>query len=255
MKRQKISYKYQGCKSGLSALIWDLKCHYFWQKMEPLGVGPAASQVQWIDPKDCGKGVSADPICHSEVFVETQEFLRNSQNFLPVSAGFEYLYLLKADYEKLPPGSVEVHKIQQGGEERYVLDAIIGEGMKSTKCLGQTQIQKPKATSEQASQISKQTSKKTKQTPKNQSDSQTSQSCQNSEKTTSTAKAQPTFLAIWGAALAWRTSRAVAWLRVKPAGRTRTIELWNIQQAYLHWKNSGCWNFSWFMKEYGYKSG
>jgi len=29
-----------------------------------------------------------------------------------------------------------VHKIQQGGEERYVLDAIIGEGMKSTKCLG-----------------------------------------------------------------------------------------------------------------------
>lgn len=59
-------------------------------------------KVQWIDPKDCNKG-------------------------------FEYLYLLKADYEKLPPGSVEVHKIQQGGEERYVLDAIIGEGMKSTK--------------------------------------------------------------------------------------------------------------------------
>ena len=25
-----------------------------------------------------------------------------------------------------------MHKIQQGGEERYVLDAIIGEGMKST---------------------------------------------------------------------------------------------------------------------------
>ena len=33
----------------------------------------------------------------------------------------------------------QVHKIQQGGEERYVLDAIIGEGMKSTKCLGTDQ--------------------------------------------------------------------------------------------------------------------
>eukprot|EP00913_Durusdinium_trenchii_P003670 g3397.t1 len=60
-------------------------------------------KVQWIDAADCGKG-------------------------------FEYLYLLKADYEKLPPGSVEVHKIAgPSGEERFVLDAIIGEGMKSTK--------------------------------------------------------------------------------------------------------------------------
>ena len=32
--------------------------------------------MQWIDPQDCNKG-------------------------------FEYLYLLKADYEKLPAGSVE----------------------------------------------------------------------------------------------------------------------------------------------------
>lgn len=79
---------YVSCNSGARVgLVEELKPLY---------------KVQWIDPKDCGKG-------------------------------FEYLYLLKADYEKLPPGSVEVHKIQQGGEERYVLDAIIGEGMKSTK--------------------------------------------------------------------------------------------------------------------------
>lgn len=118
--------------------------------------------------------------------------------------GFEYLYLLKQDYEKLPAGTVEAHKVeeinmnqilkdwaqadvskswkslknlfesvlnafpshfsqvfqfmvlkslfcswflcfsddlcikraffcQEAGEERYVLDAIIGEGMKSTE--------------------------------------------------------------------------------------------------------------------------
>jgi len=59
-------------------------------------------KVKWLDPKDCNKG-------------------------------FEYLYLLKADYEKLPAGTVQAHKVQEGGEERYVLDAIIGEGMKSTE--------------------------------------------------------------------------------------------------------------------------
>ena len=31
------------------------------------------------------------------------------------------------------PSDCEAHKITAGGEERYVLDAIIGEGMKSTK--------------------------------------------------------------------------------------------------------------------------
>ncbi|CAJ1393583.1 unnamed protein product, partial [Effrenium voratum] len=59
-------------------------------------------KVQWLDASDCGKG-------------------------------FEYLYLLKEDYEKLPPGAVEVHQRQVAGEERYVIDAIIGEGMKSTR--------------------------------------------------------------------------------------------------------------------------
>eukprot|EP00435_Cladocopium_sp_Y103_P047907 s771_g14.t1 len=61
--------------------------------------------VKWLDPADCNKG-------------------------------FEYLYLLKqeplSDYEKLPAGTVEAHKVSEAGEERYVLDAIIGEGMKST---------------------------------------------------------------------------------------------------------------------------
>jgi len=59
-------------------------------------------KVKWLDPADCNKG-------------------------------FEYLYLLKQDYEKLPAGTVEAHKVEEAGEERYVLDAIIGEGMKSTE--------------------------------------------------------------------------------------------------------------------------
>lgn len=59
-------------------------------------------KVKWLDPADCNKG-------------------------------FEYLYLLKQDYEKLPAGTVEAHKVSEAGEERYVLDAIIGEGMKSTQ--------------------------------------------------------------------------------------------------------------------------
>ncbi|CAE8694554.1 unnamed protein product, partial [Polarella glacialis] len=47
--------------------------------------------------------------------------------------GFEYLYLTKSDYEKLQPGDVEAHMITEKGEERYVLDAIIGQSQKSTK--------------------------------------------------------------------------------------------------------------------------
>ena len=31
------------------------------------------------------------------------------------------------DYEKLPAGTVEAHKVSEAGEERYVLDAIFGE--------------------------------------------------------------------------------------------------------------------------------
>eukprot|EP00933_Yihiella_yeosuensis_P033928 TRINITY_DN27520_c0_g1_i1.p1 TRINITY_DN27520_c0_g1~~TRINITY_DN27520_c0_g1_i1.p1 ORF type:complete len:1234 (+),score=270.47 TRINITY_DN27520_c0_g1_i1:159-3704(+) len=46
--------------------------------------------------------------------------------------GFEYLYLTKADFEKLPAGTVEAHMITEKGEERYVIDAIIGDGQKST---------------------------------------------------------------------------------------------------------------------------
>ena len=33
------------------------------------------------------------------------------------------------DYEKLPAGTVEAHKVSEAGEERYVLDAIIGEAV------------------------------------------------------------------------------------------------------------------------------
>ncbi|CAE7222177.1 ACC2, partial [Symbiodinium necroappetens] len=59
-------------------------------------------KIQWWDEKDCSKG-------------------------------FEYLYLTKEDYEKLPPGTVEARKVSEGGQERYILDAIIGEGLKSTQ--------------------------------------------------------------------------------------------------------------------------
>ena len=59
-------------------------------------------KIQWWDEKDCSKG-------------------------------FEYLYLTKEDYEKLPPGTVEARKVSEGGQERYILDAIIGEGQKSTQ--------------------------------------------------------------------------------------------------------------------------
>ena len=37
------------------------------------------------------------------------------------------------DYEKLPAGTVEVHKVSEGAEERYVLDAIIGEARRREK--------------------------------------------------------------------------------------------------------------------------
>lgn len=59
-------------------------------------------KVQWIDENDPGKG-------------------------------FEYLYLTKADYEKLGPNVVKAHAVTDRGEQRYVLDAIIGEGQKSTR--------------------------------------------------------------------------------------------------------------------------
>eukprot|EP00438_Fugacium_kawagutii_P004909 Skav229222 [mRNA] locus=scaffold2439:175179:187469:+ [translate_table: standard] len=48
------------------------------------------ARVKWLDPSDCNKG-------------------------------FEYLYLLKqdpVDYEKLPAGTVEAHKVSENGEDR-----------------------------------------------------------------------------------------------------------------------------------------
>jgi acetyl-CoA carboxylase/biotin carboxylase 1 len=49
------------------------------------------------------------------------------------SKGFDYLYLTKADYDKLEPRTVEAHEVQEAGEVRYVIDAIIGDQQKSTK--------------------------------------------------------------------------------------------------------------------------
>ena len=40
------------------------------------------------------------------------------------------------DYEKLPAGTVEAHKVSEAGEERYILDAIIGEATWSGSGLG-----------------------------------------------------------------------------------------------------------------------
>jgi len=47
--------------------------------------------------------------------------------------GFSYLYLTPADYEKLEPSTVTAHLVKEAGEERYVIDAIIGEHQASTK--------------------------------------------------------------------------------------------------------------------------
>ena len=42
-------------------------------------------------------------------------------------------HLMDTAIPQLVDVGLEVHKIQKDGEERYVLDAIIGEGMKSTQ--------------------------------------------------------------------------------------------------------------------------
>eukprot|EP00441_Pelagodinium_beii_P031460 CAMPEP_0197637908 /NCGR_PEP_ID=MMETSP1338-20131121/12992_1 /TAXON_ID=43686 ORGANISM="Pelagodinium beii, Strain RCC1491" /NCGR_SAMPLE_ID=MMETSP1338 /ASSEMBLY_ACC=CAM_ASM_000754 /LENGTH=2142 /DNA_ID=CAMNT_0043210401 /DNA_START=44 /DNA_END=6472 /DNA_ORIENTATION=+ len=47
--------------------------------------------------------------------------------------GFEYLYLTEEDYKSFPEGTVEAHEVAVNGEKRYALDAIIGEGLASTK--------------------------------------------------------------------------------------------------------------------------
>eukprot|EP00441_Pelagodinium_beii_P036360 CAMPEP_0197642468 /NCGR_PEP_ID=MMETSP1338-20131121/16115_1 /TAXON_ID=43686 ORGANISM="Pelagodinium beii, Strain RCC1491" /NCGR_SAMPLE_ID=MMETSP1338 /ASSEMBLY_ACC=CAM_ASM_000754 /LENGTH=2163 /DNA_ID=CAMNT_0043215591 /DNA_START=12 /DNA_END=6503 /DNA_ORIENTATION=+ len=49
------------------------------------------------------------------------------------SKGFEYLYLKEADYKSFPEGTVEAHEVTVDGAKCYALDAIIGEGLKSTK--------------------------------------------------------------------------------------------------------------------------
>lgn len=58
------------------------------------------AEVQWIDPNDCGKGV-VDSAGNKPMAAQAPTWSTFN------ATGFEYLYLLKADYEKLPPGSVE----------------------------------------------------------------------------------------------------------------------------------------------------
>eukprot|EP00930_Biecheleria_cincta_P026761 TRINITY_DN18824_c0_g1_i1.p1 TRINITY_DN18824_c0_g1~~TRINITY_DN18824_c0_g1_i1.p1 ORF type:complete len:2162 (-),score=504.14 TRINITY_DN18824_c0_g1_i1:27-6512(-) len=48
------------------------------------------------------------------------------------SKGFEYLYLEEDDFKSLGEGVVEAHEATVAGTKHYVLDAIIGEGLKST---------------------------------------------------------------------------------------------------------------------------
>merc|ERR1711988_1912898 len=43
------------------------------------------------------------------------------------SLGFKYLYLSKEDYDELEDGTVNTHTVNEDGEERYVLDDIIGQ--------------------------------------------------------------------------------------------------------------------------------
>jgi len=47
--------------------------------------------------------------------------------------GFEYLYISEEDYKGFPEGTVEAHEVTVDGKKCYALDAIIGEGLKSTQ--------------------------------------------------------------------------------------------------------------------------
>eukprot|EP00931_Biecheleriopsis_adriatica_P052507 TRINITY_DN3055_c0_g1_i3.p1 TRINITY_DN3055_c0_g1~~TRINITY_DN3055_c0_g1_i3.p1 ORF type:complete len:2157 (-),score=543.39 TRINITY_DN3055_c0_g1_i3:77-6547(-) len=49
------------------------------------------------------------------------------------SKGFEYLYLTDEDYQRFPEGTVVATEKDVSGKKQYVLDAIIGEGLKSTQ--------------------------------------------------------------------------------------------------------------------------
>nr|ASA45565.1 acetyl CoA carboxylase 1a [Amphidinium carterae] len=46
--------------------------------------------------------------------------------------GFEYLYITEETYKEFGDKVVEAHAVDADGEKRYVLDAVIGEGLKST---------------------------------------------------------------------------------------------------------------------------
>ena len=47
--------------------------------------------------------------------------------------GFDYLYLEEKDATSLPEGAVDTHTVTVGGKKHYVIDSIIGEGLKSTQ--------------------------------------------------------------------------------------------------------------------------
>lgn len=49
------------------------------------------------------------------------------------SKGFDYLYLEESDLKQLPDDAVDVHVARVNGKKHYVIDAIIGEGLKSTQ--------------------------------------------------------------------------------------------------------------------------
>jgi len=48
------------------------------------------------------------------------------------SKGFEYLYITEETYKEFGDKVVEAREVEEAGEKRYVLDAVIGEGLKST---------------------------------------------------------------------------------------------------------------------------
>ena len=49
------------------------------------------------------------------------------------SKGFDYLYLEEKDAKNLPDGAVDTHVVTVAGQKHYVIDSIIGEGLKSTQ--------------------------------------------------------------------------------------------------------------------------
>lgn len=64
---------------------------------------------------------------------ELKPFLKVKWTNDDPSKGFDYLYLEEQDLKSLPDDAVDVHVQRVNGKKHFVIDAIIGEGLKSTQ--------------------------------------------------------------------------------------------------------------------------